>query len=283
MRDGCGPVTGYRAWVSLGQPGRSLRIPRHGVRRDPGPRYDAGAGLRVSFSPDPRLAGRLLRAAVPLARSGLRSSPGRPPGSGPGSWPGLRSGSWPGLRSGSWPGLRSGSWPGLRSGSWPGLRCRVLARVPVRVLARVPVRVPTVGHAAVGLRADRSPRQAAPGELELALALRTPGRVERPAPPATAACQLRPRYEPWRPRPQAGSIPCPGQARRPQGRVRSVTQPDGTGAAEALGSRPARRHCGRACCASWTTPRRWKSGRSYGPQLRSSAARHRRWSWVGSR
>ena len=57
----------------------------------------------------------------------------------------------------------------------------------------------------VGQRADRSPWQAAPGEL--ALALRPPGRVERPA--SCHRCARR--YEPWRPRPRVGSVPHPGQ------------------------------------------------------------------------
>ena len=46
-------------------------------------------------------------------------------------------------------------------------------------------------------------------------------------------------------------------------------QCDGTGAAEALGSRPARTHCGRACCASMDDPvtlEEWQKLRASAPQ-----------------
>ena len=128
--------------------------------------YDAGTGLGASFSPDPRLAGRLFRRL----------------------FPGLRSGSWSGLRSGPGSGLRSGSWSGSRS--WSGLR-------------------PGSGSvgAAVGQRADRSPWQAAPGNWRRVL--RTPGRVERSASCHRCARAMSRR----RPRPRAGSVAYPGQAR----------------------------------------------------------------------
>lgn len=206
--------------------------------------YDAGTGLGESFSPDPRLARRLFRRLFPWL------GPGAGPACGPGAAPACG--------------------PGADPGSRP------------------------VGHAAAGQRADRSPWLAAPVEValalppwqaataELALALRTPGRVEQPA-----SCHRRARAMSRGGRVRERLHPVPRQARRQRARLHPVSfvsvsatepvRPKHSGA-----DRPGRTAAVRAA-RGWTTPRRSKSGRSYVPRLRSSAARHRRWSWVGSR